>query len=253
MRFERSPAFDLARLRQHTWVRHLDYFESVVSTNTVALELARQPDVACPALVLSEKQTAGRGRGSNRWWSAEGALTFSLLWEPPHELERINWPKIALTTAVAICRTLSRYTPNDGYGIRWPNDVYTSGKKIAGILVEVPAQFARFRQRLVVGVGLNVNNSMCDAPVEIHDRGCSLFDLTHRESCLTDVLVDLLQNMSDDLDRLIAGSRDLVADWRMLCLLQGAPFHYSKGAVRFAVCATASIRTALCCSTAGQV
>ena len=73
----REP-FDLLRIRQETFIRNISFRYQVESTNTLALELiagGRQPT---PLLVITDCQTAGRGRGPNRWWSTEGALTFSV-------------------------------------------------------------------------------------------------------------------------------------------------------------------------------
>src|SRR5438034_451345 len=99
---------------------------------------------------------AGRGRGTNRWWSADGALTFSLVLEAPQErLPMSRWPQVALVAGVAVCEALERMAPRAEMRVKWPNDVYLAGRKICGILSEsVPAR----RDRIVVGIGVNVNN-----------------------------------------------------------------------------------------------
>ena len=69
-------AFDLKRIEAETFVAEIAYRPEVSSTNDWALELAREGGRRLPLLALASQQTQGRGRGTNRWWSAPGALTF---------------------------------------------------------------------------------------------------------------------------------------------------------------------------------
>src|SRR3954452_9524865 len=101
--------FELSRIVDSGLVARVDYHESIGSTSDRALELGASDDGPLPLLVLAERQTAGRGRGENRWWSADGALTFSLLLAAPRErLPVTDWPKIALVSGLAVCQALER-------------------------------------------------------------------------------------------------------------------------------------------------
>ena len=73
------PPFDLPRIQAQSFLRQIDFHTELGSTNDRAAELATAAAVQTPALVLAERQTRGRGRGRNIWWSSAGALTFSLL------------------------------------------------------------------------------------------------------------------------------------------------------------------------------
>lgn len=92
-----SSVFDLQRIRDESFVQELDFHWELGSTNTHALERAEQSDPQLPLLVLAERQTQGRGRAQNVWWSSAGSLTFSLVLEladlPQHQI-----PGISLTT-----------------------------------------------------------------------------------------------------------------------------------------------------------
>ena len=125
--------------------------------------LARLDEAQLPLLVLTERQTAGRGRGANRWWSADGALTFSLVLEAPTErLPPTRWPQIALVAGVAVCEALQSLAQRAELRVKWPNDVYLADGKICGILCEsIPGS----RDRLVVGIGVNVNNRVPQGPM----------------------------------------------------------------------------------------
>src|SRR5438093_8998371 len=99
--------FDLGRIESCGLVARIDYHESIGSTSDRAMELGALDEAELPLLVLAERQTAGRGRGTNRWWSDEGALTFSLVLEASHQrLPPTRWPQVALMAGLAVCEAL---------------------------------------------------------------------------------------------------------------------------------------------------
>ncbi len=212
--------FDLDRIRAAPQIATLEYHETIGSTNDRALELVRSGSICPPALLLAGRQTAGRGRGANRWWSSDGALTFSYVHRRAGDFDRTHWPRLALVAAVSVCDVIEELAPELKPGIRWPNDVHIAGKKISGILVEVPAVVAG-EQLLVLGLGLNVNNSLADAPPEIRSVGIALVDLAKRSFDLTDVLLRLLERLELQTALLAAGEPALVSRWQSLCLLKG--------------------------------
>jgi len=219
--------FDLSRITRSGLVRHVDYHESVGSTNDRALELAARDELPLPLLVLTERQTGGRGRGTNRWWSASGALTFSLLVEAPAEALRPETrSQVALVAGLAVCEALEPLAPRAQWRVKWPNDVYLNGGKVCGILCEsAPGQ----SERLIVGIGINVNNSMAEEkePAAIAADGVPTgavalvdFDSLSRE--LTDVLLAVLDRFDFRWSTLLqSGFRALAADYRQRCLLVG--------------------------------
>ena len=75
-----------------------------------------------------------------------------------------HWPRLSLAVAVAACDTLGHFAPSVAFGVRWPNDVMAHDRKLGGILIEAPHHGLSAAHRLVVGVGLNVNNSWREAP-----------------------------------------------------------------------------------------
>jgi len=166
--------FDLARLSASGLVAGIDFHESLGSTSDRALALAAEGATALPLLVLAQQQTSGRGRGTNRWWTAEGALTFSLiLAAPPDRLPTGRWPEVALVAGLAVCEALQLTAPRAELRVKWPNDVLLGGRKVCGILSEsVPG----WRDRLVVGVGINVNNS----PQKVQGSGFGVAELELR-------------------------------------------------------------------------
>ena len=94
---------DIDRILRETFVARAEYFPTIGSTNDRALECAAQDDGQLPLLVVADQQTAGRGRGVNRWWTGPGALAFTLLLDGPTVgADRSRSPLVALAAAVAI-------------------------------------------------------------------------------------------------------------------------------------------------------
>jgi len=116
------------------------YFQ--VRRNEVAStqDAAREALIDLPVLVLARSQTAGRGRGGDRWLNAERALAASLAFRPEAGDER----PFSLMAGVAAARVVG------GAGLKWPNDVMVSGEKAGGILVE------RSDDAVTVGLGVNL-------------------------------------------------------------------------------------------------
>ena len=148
--------------------RPLMYEPVTGSTNDNAL-LAARSGAPHGSLFVTDEQTAGRGRRGNSWLAAPGeSLLFSLLLRPQLALGQASALTLAIGLALrdAISPLLERPAQ-----IKWPNDLYVNGKKLAGVLVESQLQGERL-QAVVVGVGLNVATR--DFPPEIASRATSL-------------------------------------------------------------------------------
>ncbi|TWU08858.1 Bifunctional ligase/repressor BirA [Symmachiella macrocystis] len=225
--------FDLERIIAETFVGEVDYHETVDSTNDVALAHCRRRAVDGPLLVLAAQQTRGRGRGANSWWSVAGSLTFSLIISPTGlGVSQERWPQASLTTGLSVCLALDHVVPGIRSALKWPNDVFLNGGKVCGILVEVAEGST---QSLVLGIGINVNNSFVDAPPELTTIATSLADATGREFDRTEVLIALLKQFETQFRRLAANDPQLPADWLQRCALRGltvtieTPTHRTTG------------------------
>lgn len=121
------------------------------------MDHAREIALTAPrsgAVVVAERQSAGRGRGGQRWSSSAGGLFFTLVLAPLLAPERC-W-RVVLAGAVVLCRTLRDLT-GERFLVEWPNDIYLEGRKVAGLLAEylVEGDALRF---VDLGVGVNVAN-----------------------------------------------------------------------------------------------
>jgi BirA family transcriptional regulator, biotin operon repressor / biotin---[acetyl-CoA-carboxylase] ligase len=202
-----------------TFVRHVEIHDELPSTNDRAMQLTLFAELETPALIIARRQLSGRGRGTHAWWSADGALTFSLILEPASwGIARSDWPKLSLTTAVAVCDAIDRESPAP-CSIKWPNDVLIGGAKVSGILVESPGGPAPAKDRVVIGVGINVNNSWRNAPREAGPNGIALRDVTGREHDSQAILAAFLQSLDRRLHQLGCNDPELPYAWRQLSWL----------------------------------
>lgn len=229
---ERFTAADLSRIEADTFVRQIDYHKRLGSTNDLSLELASRGDLRTPLLVVTDQQTRGRGRGANRWWSAPGALTFSILIDMPQaKAASCPPPQIALAAGLSGCLTIDAMLPDHRPGLKWPNDVLLNGRKLCGILIEASRSPI---PRVVLGVGINVNNSLDQAPPEVRDIGISLFDATGRTHSRTEVLVRFLMHLSEKLELVADRNSDVIGLCRHYCVLHGQTVecHWGKQRIR---------------------
>lgn len=207
------------RLLADTFINAVEHRRKCASTNDVAAELLRKAKVAVPFLVCTDRQTGGRGRGANRWWSAEGALTFSVVVDDNTFGIRVGRDsRIAIAAGLAVAQTLRSSADDAHVSVKWPNDVWLEGRKVCGILVEVTGHRS---DAAVIGIGLNINNSLATAPEEIRNSATSLADATGRQHDCDEILISLLQNLDDQLRRLSSPDDDLAARWEEQCALTG--------------------------------
>ncbi len=133
--------------------RNIVYRETVGSTNELAKELARE-GAEDGTVVIAEEQTGGKGRLGRDWYSPGGeGLWFTTILRPP--INPVDAAKITLVAAVAVASAVRELTGIEA-GIKWPNDILVSGRKLAGILTEMSAEVDRVNY-VAVGIGVNVN------------------------------------------------------------------------------------------------
>lgn len=127
------------------------HFEEVSSTLDVAHELAAQGAEA-GTLIVADAQTAGRGRMGRAWRSEPGAGIWLTLIERPRDHSALE--VLSLRIGLALAPALDAFAESR-VELKWPNDLYVSGRKLAGVLIEV-----RWREShpewVAIGVGINL-------------------------------------------------------------------------------------------------
>ncbi len=130
----------------------VECFPSINSTNTYLQNASLKFSYH---ICIAEQQTRGKGRFDRVWVSpfAEN-LYYSLKVNLNKELSELSG--LSLAVAVGVTKALVQSFTELNPKIKWPNDIYVNGKKMAGILIEVKAE-SNAQSQIVIGVGINVN------------------------------------------------------------------------------------------------
>lgn len=180
---------EIERALRTRWLgRTLWCYRETNSTNDIALARASE---GAPegAVVLAEAQRRGRGRFHRRWLSPPGAnILASIVLRPTLHPRLVS--QLVILTAVAAAEALRSLHGLDAH-IKWPNDVYVSGRKIAGILAELSAE-AEQTNYVVIGIGLNVNVSRAQLPKAIRATATSVQIELGRTVSRLELLAELL-------------------------------------------------------------
>ncbi len=145
-------------------------FREITSTNTILKEYGRQ---GAPewTVVIAEEQTAGRGRGDHLFFSPRGSgIYLSVLLRP--KARRFSPATITAAAGVAACEAIEEISDNRAE-IKWMNDVFCGGKKVAGILAE--AAFLGDEAMVALGAGFNLNTPEGGFPEGVSDVAGSIF------------------------------------------------------------------------------
>jgi BirA family biotin operon repressor/biotin-[acetyl-CoA-carboxylase] ligase len=171
--------------------RQIIVLEQTNSTNDAILQVVTAN--SDEGLVLfAEHQTAGRGQRGNRWESAAGkGLWFSIFLRPNIQIKDSGRLTIwAIEAVCGVIRTEFSLEP----AIKLPNDIQLYGRKVAGALVEMRAR-EKAPHVAIVGIGINVNQSVEDFPPELQSRAISLATALHRPVDRRQFAVAVLQNL----------------------------------------------------------
>jgi BirA family biotin operon repressor/biotin-[acetyl-CoA-carboxylase] ligase len=181
--------------------RNIFYYPSIDSTNDVAKELAERGEPE-GTLVISDYQTAGKGRLGRRWLSPpKSSILISLLFRPdfpPKEAQRLTMIcSLAVVDAIKAVTGLAA-------SIKWPNDIIVGGKKAGGILTEIGTKGEKL-DYVIVGIGINVNVDFSKELLELAETATSLSQELGREVSRLEILWEMLNGIEERYERLLRG------------------------------------------------
>jgi BirA family biotin operon repressor/biotin-[acetyl-CoA-carboxylase] ligase len=195
----------------------IQYHPSIDSTNALARTLAAQ---GAPegTLVITEEQTAGRGRRGRFWVSPPGAnLLFSVLLRPPIDGDRVF--VLTMVLALAGLKAVKRVAGVKAM-IKWPNDLYVGIRKLAGILTEFSVKGKRV-DWAVLGMGMNVGWHP-EVPEGSGAPATSLLEETGQRVSRNDLLLEVLRGFEASYKEVVRGSmKALYDEWNRHCLILG--------------------------------
>jgi BirA family biotin operon repressor/biotin-[acetyl-CoA-carboxylase] ligase len=194
--------------------RQVDVVSETGSTNADMVARAAAGEDIAGTVLITEHQSAGRGRQGRSWAAVPGAQITMSLGVDASGVAAERWGWLTLATGVAIVDAVREATGIEA-GLKWPNDVLAGGGKLAGILAEVAAP----QSVIVVGLGLNVTlrSDEIAAP-----EATSLAELGVESPDRHQVVVELLRRLATRIGEWRIGDAKLAADYRSYCLTIGA-------------------------------
>jgi BirA family biotin operon repressor/biotin-[acetyl-CoA-carboxylase] ligase len=213
------------------------YYHQTPSTNRIAYSLARKGAEESIA-VIAESQEAGRGRLGKVWQSPPGKGLYCSIIVRPH-LAVEDYSKITLTAGLAVADVLEQITGHE-MRLKWPNDVYASGKKCCGILTESSSLTEEPSKRFaIIGIGININSKLSDFPVELHEKVVSLKILTGKEFDIMRIFMQVKMMVLQKINQLQEqGFDEILREWRKRDMLAGRWLQWltNSGQVVYGLC-----------------
>ena len=189
------------------------FFDSINSTN---LFLSSQPISKNTQVCVTREQTHGKGQHGREWISQkDGSILFSIRQNFNQEK---NLSGLSLIIGLAIIKSLEEECIVKGFKIKWPNDIYFKGKKIAGILLENQIELGY--QFVIIGVGINYNlsqNFNCEVPwTDLSNLVKKLPDIQSLTAKLINSILIISENFKAN------GLSSLLEHWDSYDMLQGS-------------------------------
>lgn len=191
-------------------IESLAFVPRVASTNLIARRIVNEcieNDLALPqAMIIAGEQFAGRGRNQRQWSSpaGKGIYATTMITRPTPELTLVP---------LAMANIVAGYL-RDVFGIdariKWPNDIFVLGKKIAGILIEARVQDDR--AHLLIGTGVNVE-PVTDAPNAISIRESVSGPFSGIDAATTAFIEHVDARLSRPFEH-----DEVIEEWRCLCV-----------------------------------
>ncbi len=196
--------------------REIHLYSEVVSTNTLAMEMA-SGGAREGTLLIAETQTGGKGRLGRTWMSPKGNLYFSVILRP--NLPTHKAPLITLMGAVAVASAI-RKTLDIPAAIKWPNDILVFGKKVGGLLTEMSAEPDRIKH-IALGVGVNVNMTLEVLPPDVRNLATTLAVEACKKIDRTMLLRQVLRDLEQRYQVFLKSEADVLREWGALNMTIG--------------------------------
>jgi len=225
----KSPEFSVEELR--TLVRReigkeISFFETVDSTNTLAMRLAGSGALH-GTVIIADHQTKGKGRLGRTWLSPpKSNIYMSIILEPKIAPKDATLLTIMAATA---CASAIRNTTGLEVKIKWPNDLMVGDKKLGGILTEIKSDPDRITLA-VIGIGINVNIALKDFPLDVRSVASSIKEALGKTQSRTIIIAGILKEI-ERLYGILAGGggKLLLAEWKQLSSTLGRKVTVTEG------------------------
>lgn len=215
---------EIARnVRDSTLNYEIIILDEIPSTNTY---LKEHKDLVNNTLVLAKTQTKGRGRLGKSFHSLDqGGIYMSLL--KTEDITDYDTALATLASALAVSEVLDEYL-EAATSIKWVNDIYHGGLKLAGILTEGTLEFETGSlSSLIIGIGINVNTE--EFPEELSSIATSIYRITGKKHVRSEIIGKILSSLEKHLRMTRTNPEELILAYRKKMLYLGEEILVIRG------------------------
>ncbi len=194
------------------------YYQKIGSTNDEAFKLAGEGATE-GTVIIANSQTNGKGRLQRVWYSPSGVNIYTSIILRPRFAPFLA-PQISIMAGVAVAEIMQEYNIG-GVSLKWPNDVYLNGKKVCGILSQAKTT-VNYIDFVVLGIGINVNISYKQFPLDIRDIATSLAIEGDHDYSRQKLIISLYENLTKWYKKLQSnGFEEIKEKWLSMASMIG--------------------------------
>jgi len=199
-------------LRTKELGKNIEYYNRLDSTNTEAWELVEESNNH-GTIVITENQTKGRGQKTKTWRMVPGkSLVFSLILAKNYSINHSGL--ISLSVGLALVESLNKRGLEAK--LKWPNDLFMKGKKIGGILCETKIDNSKIKT-MVIGVGVNVNESISEHNENIQKSLTTMFEVSKHPHQRELIVAEFINSFELFLNKLDTEQNQIIEEWLDKC------------------------------------
>jgi len=200
-------------LRTKELGKNIEYYNRLDSTNTEAWELVEE-DNNHGTIVITENQTNGKGQKNKTWGMVPGkSLVFSLILSKNYPINHSGL--ICLSVSLALIESLNKRGLDAQ--LKWPNDLLIDGKKIGGILCETKIEKNDIKN-MVIGVGVNVNESIAEHDESIQKNLTTMFEVSKHPHQRELIVAEFINSFELMLNKLSTEPNQIIEEWLDKCM-----------------------------------
>lgn len=209
------------------------YYETIGSTNAIAMQLLENTSLDDWTLFFAEEQTAGKGRFDRKWFTnPESALAFSIVFRPT-EAELAHLEFFSALGGMAICKTLLNHYEIKAK-VKYPNDVLINGSKTSGVLAESDWQDGK-PKAVVLGIGVNVMPDSIPAENDLTFPATCVANETTQDINRYQLLAEIIEELQNL--RPILTRPSFIKDWNRFLAYKDQPIKIVvKEETHFGIC-----------------
>ena len=212
-------------LRTKELGKKVEYYNRLNSTNEEAWELLDEGNQH-GSIIITENQTKGKGRQTNSWSTVAGkGLAFTLILDKEYPNSFSSF--ISLAAGISIADSIIKRGVN--CFLKWPNDIFASNKKIGGILCESKIKNNRI-EKMIIGIGLNVNETVEEHPKDIQDYVSTMYNITNHAHQRELIVAEFLNSFERLMNHIPNDASKVIEAWNNYCMhMNESISFYDKG------------------------